>query len=250
MLSVQGASGGRAESVAPPVSYPLVGVVGGMGPLASTELLRTVYALGGDMVDEQHAPRILLWSDPLVVDRTEAVESGRLDLLAGAVEQAVAGLVDAGARRVVVACLTAHTVLHRLPVHLAERCASLVELVFDRLAADPRPHLLLCTRGTARSGVFHEHPGAAPIRHLLVGLDAVDQELLHEHIYRLKRGGDPGRTADLLCAELLPRYDVAGFLAGCTELHLVTRELAARGVTVPCIDPMLDVARRIVGGVL
>lgn len=237
-------------SPASTVSQLLVGVVGGMGPLASTELLRTVYAQGSWAV-EQEAPRILLWSDPAVVDRTDAIGSNDMDRLREAVERAVRGLCEAGAERVVIACLTAHHVLRALPAHLAARCVSLVDIVFDELERSSRPHLLLSTSGTARAGLFTAHPRHPAVADRLVTLAPDDQDTLHELVYRIKRGGDPGRAVDFL-RDALPRYGVGAFVAACTELHLVTRGLAASGRAdeFPSIDPLTIAAERIRNGVL
>ncbi|MFF7404635.1 aspartate/glutamate racemase family protein [Streptomyces murinus] len=231
-----------------PAALPLVGVVGGMGPLASTELLRSVY-LPADGRPEQQAPRVLLWSDPAVVDRTEAIGAGRLEALYRAVEKAVEGLVGAGAERIVVACVTAHRVLGDLPPALLRRCVSLVDVVHQELARDGRPHLLLCTKGTARAGILTTGDPAAT-RHL-VALRPDDQEALHREVYRLKSGADPLATVDFL-RTVLPRYGVRRFVAACTELHLVTRAVEAAGLSAefPAIDPLAVVAGRIKNGEL
>ncbi|MFI8386910.1 aspartate/glutamate racemase family protein [Streptomyces sp. NPDC085540] len=232
------------------VSQQLVGVVGGMGPLASTELLRTVYEQGTWTV-EQDAPRVLLWSDPAVVDRTDAIGSNGVGRLREAVERSVRGLAAAGAHRIVIACLTAHHVMDALPADLAERCVSLVDIVFDELERASRPHLLLCTSGTAQAGIFTAHPRHPAVRERLVPLAADDQRTLHELVYRIKRGDDPARGVDFL-RETLPRYGVRAFVAACTELHLVTREIAASGLAdeFPSIDPLTIAAERIRNGVL
>jgi aspartate racemase len=229
---------------------PLVGVVGGMGPLASTELLRTVY-LDGDWAVEQEAPRVLLWSDPAVVDRTEAIAGDALDGLREAVERSVRGLSEAGAQRVVVACLTAHHVLGALPPDLAARCVSLVDIAFDALERADRPHLLLGTSGTARAGIFRAHPRHRAVADRLITLRPEDQETLHGLVYHLKRGGSPGRVIDFL-KDALPRHGATAFVAACTELHLVTREIAAQGMAdvLPSIDPLTIAAERIRNGAL
>lgn len=203
------------------VSRQLVGVVGGMGPLASTELLHTVYEQGSWAV-EQDAPRVLLWSDPAVVDRTDAIGGNGLGPLRDAVERAVRGLEAAGAHRIVIACLTAHHVIEALPPELAARCASLVDIVFDELERAFEPHLLLCTSGTAQAGIFTSHPRRRAVADRLVPLAVDDQRALHELVYRIKRGADPRQGIDFL-RETLPRYGVSAFVAACTELHLVTR---------------------------
>lgn len=229
----------------------LVGIVGGLGPLASAELLSTVYRLRPPSV-EQDAPRVLLWSDPDVVDRTEAIESDQLDLLHAALERSIGGLLTAGAERIVVACMTAHRVFDRLPADMAGHCVSLVDAVLDQLERDRRPYLLLCTRGSAIAGLFTRPALTRGLARQLVPLDDADQELLHQYIYRLKGGEDPRATLALLRDELLPRYGTPGFIAGCTELHLVTRLISGPGLAeyMPHIDPLALVAQSIVDGTI
>ncbi|MBE4741683.1 MULTISPECIES: aspartate/glutamate racemase family protein [Streptomyces] len=236
----------RAERPA----LPLVGVVGGMGPLASTELLRTVYRACGAH-REQESPRVLLWSDPAVVDRTEAIDRGDLEPLYLAVEKAVRGLVTAGAERVVVACVTAHRVLGDLPAGLLEHCVSLVDIVHEELSRTAEPHLLLCTKGTAQAGILVSGLRGEQAARRLVMLRPGDQEALHDEVYRVKRGADPLRTVDFLRG-VLPRYGVRSFVAACTELHLVTQAIAAAGRSAefPAIDPLSVVAQRIKNGEL
>jgi aspartate racemase len=224
---------------------PLLGIVGGLGPLASAELLATLYRL--DPPDhEQDAPRCLLLSDPSFPDRTAAILAGATGELARRLAGAVAALVEQGAARVVIACVTIHRVLPDLPENLRRRVVSLVDLVIDELRADPRQRLLLATTGSLESGVFTAHPRwnevAAEVRHL----DAADQEALHGWLYRLKRGERP-EAAIPFVASLERRYGVAGLVFGCTELHLLQRPLAALGEVASAgriVDPLMTVARR------
>ncbi|WP_328584775.1 aspartate/glutamate racemase family protein [Streptomyces sp. NBC_00370] len=229
---------------------PLIGVVGGMGPLASAELLSTIYRLDPPAV-EQRAPRILLWSDPAVDDRTAAISAGRLRAVADSLERSVGQLLAAGAYRVVVACVTAHHAVRLLPPPMKSRCVSLVDLVFDELALRPERHLLLCTDGSRSSGVFTGHERWAELSGRVVLPDEADQARLHRRLYQLKRDADAG-SAVRFVERVLPRYGVSSFIAGCTELHLVTRaiEAAGRSAVLPSIDPMALVARQIRDGVL
>ena len=53
----------------------VLGVVGGAGPLASAEFIKTIYECSlGER--EQEAPVVLLYSDPTFPDRTEALLAG------------------------------------------------------------------------------------------------------------------------------------------------------------------------------
>ena len=54
----------------------ILGVVGGMGPLASAEFVKTIYehSLGER---EQASPTVLMHSDPTFPDRTQLLPCGR-----------------------------------------------------------------------------------------------------------------------------------------------------------------------------
>ncbi|MFC8719892.1 aspartate/glutamate racemase family protein [Kitasatospora sp. NPDC057198] len=236
---------------APETLHPLIGIVGGMGPLASAELIKTIY-VESEQELEQRLPRVLLWSDPAVVDRTEAIEAGQLGLLRDALELSIGHLLNAGAETVVIACMTAHTVLPLISSELAARCVSLIDIVFEEVARQPAIHLLLCTRGTTKSGLFTEHTRWAELGNRLVLLSDEDQDLLHRQIYRLKENSARRSAVSFVSDVLLPKYGVPGFVAGCTELHLVTREIQSIGLSssLPHIDPLDVVAQRIRDGKL
>jgi aspartate racemase len=49
----------------------IIGILGGMGPVASAEFLKTIYEDQLDP-DEQGAPIVMMYSDPTFPDRTKA----------------------------------------------------------------------------------------------------------------------------------------------------------------------------------
>jgi aspartate racemase len=226
---------------------PLLGVVGGMGPVASAGFLATLYRLNlPNRVDgEQDAPGCILLSDPSFPDRTEAILRGETGELAERLADAVAALLELGAARVVIACVTIHRVLPELPGDLRRRVVSLVDLVVEELLTDPRERLLLATTGSREGGVFTAHPRWGEVAGSVRHPDPADQEALHERLYRLKRGEDPAAAVPFV-EELEARYGVAGLVFGCTELHLLQRPLAERGVATEgrIVDPLMTVARR------
>jgi aspartate racemase len=236
--------------VTAPDRRPVLGIVGGMGPLASAELLATIYR--ENLPErEQLAPRCLLLSDPTFPDRTEAILSGSADALAELGRRlagAVASLLGQGADRVVIACFTVHRVLPELPEELRRRVVSLVDLVVEELARDQGqapglPRLLLVTTGSRRGGVFTSHPGWPAVAASVRELSDDDQGELHDLLYRLKSGEDPA-TAVPRVADLEERYGAGGSIFGCTELHLLQRHLAPER-RERVIDPLWTVARRI-----
>lgn len=221
----------------------VLGILGGMGPLASAAFLDTIYQLN-IAGPEQTAPVCLLHSDPTFPDRTKAILSGDTRELTRRLESALKRLTAAGADRIVIACVTAHHVLPELPDELRARVISLPELVIDEALRSPRPLLLLATDGTRAAGVFERQERWGLIAPRVGFLDATDQRTLHEWIYRLKERHCPRECMEWL--DSLPaKYGKEGFIFGCTELHIVHKdfERTAHRFDGRAIDPLLIAAR-------
>lgn len=218
----------------------VLGVLGGMGPLASAEFVRTVYECSGRAcAREQEAPAVVLYSDPAMPDRTAALLAGGDDVLLERLTEALRLLSRLGAERVVICCMTIHYLLPRLPAELRRRVIPLTDVIFERLARDGGRHLLVCSNGTREMRIFERHDQWARRAANFVLPAEADQRRIHELIYEVKRNRGVNRTASFL-KTLLARYGVESFIAGCSEIHLVAKRFAGRGVAgggYGCVDP-------------
>lgn len=219
----------------------VLGVVGGMGPLASAEFLKTVYECGiGDC--EQEAPVVIVYSDPTFPDRTDSFLAGESDFLLASLTQALQRLADAGASRFVICCMTIHYLLPRLPAHLRARVISLLDVIFDALKQQPRKHLLICSSGTQRLQLFQRHDQWERHESQIILPDDEEQQRIHrELIYPIKKRPDWPRLKSHL-ESLLRRYDVDSFIVGCSEIHMLAKQLDA-DAWYECLDPLMIVAR-------
>ena len=221
------------------------GVVGGLGPLASAEFLKTVYEYGiGEC--EQDAPIVLMYSDPTFPDRTDSFLAGESELLLARLTAALQRLSDAGASRFVIYCMTIHYLLPRLPPHLRARVVSLLDVIFINLKRQPRRHLLLCSNGTRWLELFQQHSQWEQHKSETVLPGAEDQDTIHrELIYPIKKRPDFRRLRPLL-ETLLRRYEVDSFIAGCSEIHVLAKHLVFNGgdrIGYGCLDPLMIIAR-------
>jgi aspartate racemase len=219
----------------------ILGILGGMGALASAEFLSTLYRLHAT-AREQEAPRCILLSDPSFPDRTEAILTGAEEPVGRLLAQALETLYAAGADRIVIACVTLHHFLSRVPASLRRGVISLPDLAMERLAVSAGRHLLLASSGTRAARIFERHPRWPEVAGRIVMPEAGDQEELHRWLYRLKASEDGG-CVDWL-RELREKYQATGLVLACTELHLLHRAsgaappLAAALQTV-LTDPLL-----------
>lgn len=215
-----------------------------MGPLASAEFLSTIYRLSLGRT-EQEMPRLCLISDPTIPDRTSAILEGEYESVVHALECLLKRLSAMQVDHIVVPCITAHFFFPRLrlPGEITSRLLSLLDVVFDSLLADGRRYLLLCTSGTRKAQIFQSDRRwqEATWRQLVDLPDMDDQEKIHAYLYDMKK---TWQTGDLTLLDgLAKKYQVQGFIAGCTEMHLQARELTSSGMHV--LDPLTILAHRI-----
>lgn len=84
----------------------ILGVLGGMGPLASAQFMLRLTLLTPAERDQAHIP-VVLWSDPRVPDRTRGKLAGGEDPLPW-LQRGMRGLRAAGCKAVAIPCNTAH----------------------------------------------------------------------------------------------------------------------------------------------
>jgi aspartate racemase len=84
----------------------VLGVLGGMGPLASAQFMVRLTQLTPAARDQEHIPTVL-WSDPRVPDRTVGSLAGAADPLPWLL-RGIAGLRHAGCGAIAIPCNTAH----------------------------------------------------------------------------------------------------------------------------------------------
>jgi aspartate racemase len=223
----------------------VLGVVGGLGPLASAEFLRTIYEDSlGDL--EQESPAVIVYSDPTFLDRTQAFLSGNSEPVLAQLIDVIERLLEAGATDVVFCCMTIHYLLPRLPAHLRERVISLPDIIFEHVAHTGKRHLLICSSGTRKTGLFENDERWSMSQPYIVVPDEDDQNTIHRDlIYPIKKNPDISTLFPLLKL-MLEKYEVDSFIAGCSEVHLLAKHFLRSGdhsSQFGCIDPLATIAR-------
>lgn len=220
-----------------------LGVLGGMGCLASAEFTRTVYELNV-CEREQDSPAVILLSDPAFPDRTQTFTDGDIPALVSMLGRRLAQLYALGAGRVVLGCVTLHYALPLLPPESRGRVLSLVDVALTHAAESGRRQLLLCSSGARASRVFEGHEKWARVAGRVVLPDEEDQRFVHSMLYRYKV--EVGEQPLLPYLEgLLEKYGADSFIAGCSELHLLTKYLWRRPGRYRFIDPLLLIAQNL-----
>lgn len=225
-----------------------IGILGGMGPLASAEFLKTIYEAGVPG-PEQNAPAVVLHSDPSMPDRTSAFLNGTTAVVLERFVAALEKLEREGVSKIVVCCITVHYLLPQLPPALRSRIVSLLDVIAATIGRATDRHLLLCTTGTRKLRLFESHPQWPSMRERLVMPDEADQQEIHQAIYQVKAGADVQGLVDLV-TRLLRKYEVESFVAACTEIHFASKRFSGAGAPYRCVDPLLIIADDVARGQL
>ena len=236
----------RGAGTASPGAPAIVGVLGGMGPLATVDFLRKMLDATPASVDQEHVP-VLVSSIPQVPDRTAAFR-GEGESPLGSMIDSGQRLVAAGAEVVVMPCNTAHLWFDEVRDALGLPMLHLVDAAVDAVlaAAEAGAQVgLLATDATLASGLYINRCGAEgrTVRWLLpTAAEMLDQVM--PGIAAVKSGRlDEGSRLLVAAAQALRRRGACAIVLGCTEIPIV---VDAQDAGVPVIDATAALARRAV----
>lgn len=221
-----------------------IGILGGMGPAATVDLLQKVLDTTCATCDQEHVP-VVVWNVPQIPERLAAMRGEGPSPLPAMIEGARA-LESVGCEALAVACNTAHHWADGLRSAVKIPLLHIAEVAVDAVVArNPRPEMvgLLATRGTIESGFYQraldEHGVRWQLpdeREQLEGIDAAIREV--------KRGNiDAGRPMFEGVAQAMLQRGCSVLVLACTELPLMLR---GSSVAAQCIDTNEILARAIV----
>lgn len=219
----------------------LIGILGGMGPLATVDFMERVIALtrlAGAARDQQHLP-LLVAHLPHIPDRSEALLGDGENPLPALLE-GIGILNRNDVDLIVIPCNTAHhwyeamRANSRAPIiHIAEACVAALPDTARRAA-------VLATGGTLRSGLYQRMLAARGFEP--VEPDGRTQRHIDDCIRHVKAGEIGESTGHLAAAiEALGRQGAQAAVLGCTELPLAARPMGTP--RVPLVDSTLELAR-------
>ena len=218
-----------------------IGILGGMGPLATADLYRKIVLLTDAGCDNDHI-RVFIDSNCRIPDRTAAILSGGADPLPE-MASALRNLEKCGAECIIMPCNTAHYFLPALQAQTAIPFISMLEATARACAAayPGKRAAILATRGTLATGLYERALEKEGVDVLLP--EEPQRDVLMHLIYEVVKAARPLAPEADLWAQLLEQLRRAGadyFILGCTELPIIADTLPAPG---PFIDPTAELAK-------
>ena len=218
-----------------------IGILGGMGPLATADLFRKITLLTDAASDNDHI-RVYIDSNARIPDRTAAILAGGRDPVPEMLS-ALRHLEACGADCVIMPCNTAHYFLPNLQQQTKIPFISMLDATAKTCAAQfpGKTAAILATKGTLASKLYHDALDSAGVRHLTP--DAAEQDTLMHLIYDVVKASKPLTPEEETWKALLDGLRAKGadyFILGCTELPIVADTLPEEG---PFVDPTAELAK-------
>jgi aspartate racemase len=218
--------------------HRVVGIIGGMGPEATVELMRrvTLRTRAEDDADHVH---LLVESNPKIPSRIAHLLEGTGDDPLPEILRIARNLQGAGAEALAMPCNTAHHYAEQIQAAVSIPLLHMVKLTVARIAAaSPAARVgLLASSAVLRVGVYAGEFAAQ-------GLEGVlprRQDELMALIRGVKRGESGAAAAQRLAeigAELAEQCEIA--LIACSELSLISADLAGSARVLDSLDVLAD----------
>jgi aspartate racemase len=227
------------------VKEKIIGVLGGMGPDATVDLLSKIIRSTPVKKEQDHC-RIITDINPKIEDRTKAILSGKTGRVISQLRETAENLERAGADFIIIPCNTAHYFLKQIReavnievLDMIEETALFISENFPRA----KKSAVLATTATCRMNLYRR----------ALSLKNISAEAPEEHeqkkvmtaIMLIKEQGGLKRAGIILSAAAggLIAKGAELIIAGCTEIPLA---LSPEDISVPLIDPTEVLAKKAV----
>lgn len=218
----------------------MLGVIGGMGPLATADFFRKLIDATPARDDDEHIP-VLIHSVPQIPSRPAAILRGGPSPLP-ALLAARNRLLAAGATVLAMPCNTAHYWYDGLVEGCDVPFLHIVDAVADLLPAGAHELGIVATRATLQTRVFEQRLSQRGIALTAPGESTYDRAV-QPAIEAVKRGAtqEAGQLLEPVIAAALDR-GAARVVLACTELPIALDAIASP-LRARCIDSTDALAR-------
>ncbi len=216
-----------------------VGVIGGLGPLATLDFFDRVLKRTRAVKEQEHL-RLIIDNNTKIPDRN-AFMRGEGPSPGPALAASAKGLEVAGAEVIVMACNTTHIWEAEIRAAISVPFLSIIDETAAAVA-DLRPEAVgvLAVDACLKGGLYQDALKKAGVKPLLLSEDS--QKTFMDLIYRIKSGdtGDTVKRAMVTLARRLEAQGAEAIIAGCTEIPIVLSVDDIDGELVSSTDVLVE----------
>lgn len=223
-----------------------IGIVGGMGPLATADLFTKIIQMTDAGSDAEHI-HIIIDNNPKTPDRTSAILKGTESPLPYLVRSAER-LHTAGADFLLIPCITSHHFLPELTKQISVPVVNMIEETAKHLVEQKiQKAVVLATDGTRQSKVFDTIFANYGVEVCYPSSEA--QQALMDVIYKGVKAGLSTFDTSVLNREIekLISQGAEVVILGCTELPLAAQMYGIAGNLVNPTDILAQAAIQYAG---
>ncbi len=202
-----------------------LGVIGGLGPIATAHFLELVINMTQADTDQQHL-EMIIYNTPTIPDRTAHILDNTAPSPLPRMLAVGKALAQQGVGRIAIPCVTAHYFFSQLESGIPVPLINGVQETVRHLRENGiRKVGIMATDGTVHSGIFHrelEKQGLEPI----VPHPEAQKHVMHIIFNNVKAGVPAEMDRFLAAAQDLKDQGAEAVILGCTELSLVKRDHA------------------------
>ncbi|MEO5790176.1 MAG: aspartate/glutamate racemase family protein [Gelidibacter sp.] len=239
----------------------MIGIVGGVGPYAGTDLLNKIFNNTQANTDQEHLDAILISMSSTIDDRTEYLIGNTEDNPAHAIVKVLLKLEKAGATIAGIPCNTAHSdqIFEVIQSELkkANSTIELLHMINETVAfiADHYPKVtkigVLSTTGTYKSKLYASALQSKGYEVIVPSLEMQENSIhpaIYHKTYGIKTTSNPihpqARENLMQGMAFLKEEGAEIAILGCTEIPLAITESNINGVIT--IDPTNILARALI----
>lgn len=195
-----------------------IGIIGGMGPLATVHLFERIVLRTKAEKDQDHI-RVLVDSNTNIPDRTKAILGNGESPVKELVNSAKI-LENSSADFLIMPCNTAHFFIDEIKksvnIPFLNMPEETTKYTYEKYGQDAVVGLM-ATDGTIKSKIYENYYSKLGIKTVV---PVKTQKVIMEFIYDVIKKGNYDVGTDLLfeCVEELKELGASSFLLGCTEL--------------------------------
>ena len=222
-----------------------LGIIGGMGPMATVDLMRKIIQSTDAKTDQEHI-HILVDNNPQIPDRTAAIE-GIGESPAKEMLKSAKRLEAQGADVLVIACNTAHYFLDDIKDKINVPIINMVEETVKYCVKLGYSEVgLLCTVGTRNTGIYQKACNKFNLKLIVPddeGIKAI-QDMIYLGVKANNYNFDTTNIESVLAN--IKNKGAQSFILGCTEIPIAVQMYHLEGVF---IDSSLVLAQKAIEAV-
>jgi len=223
-----------------------IGILGGLGPEATSDLFRRIIDITPAKIDQEHIP-VIIYNNPKIPDRTKHILYGG-ESPVDSMKFTARALENAGADFIIMPCNTAHYFAKKVQAHIGIPIINMIEETAEFIKSnypDVKNVGILATSGTLASNLYEDALRKRKINLITPDFE-VQNKLVMAAIYGeegIKAGYKdvPRQMLESVAEDLIDKgADL--IILGCTEVSLVLDQKRVPYVLIDAMQVLAEVS--------